>query len=123
VSDYLAFLFSDVPTQDLHTGAAGLAANPKARRELWLYIRDHFDDILTRLSKNMVVLNRLLRESLKKFADRETEKDIAKLFENRDNRGYDRTLNIVRDTVLGRAAYKERDAAVIREWLKTNGYA
>jgi hypothetical protein len=123
LSDYLTFLFTDVATQDIHTGAMGLAANPVTRRDLWLYIQNNFDAIRARLGKNMVVLDRFLRLSLQKFADRETEKEIAKFFEGKDNRGYDRTLNIVSDTVLGRAAYKERDASVLLEWLKTNGYA
>jgi hypothetical protein len=123
LSDYLTFLFTDVATQDIHTGAMGLAANPMARRDLWLYIQNNFDAIRARLGKNMVVLDRFLRLSLQKFADRETEKEIARFFEGKDNRGYDRTLNIVSDTVLSRAAYKERDAPVLLEWLKANGYA
>ena len=107
----------------MHTGAIALATNPRARHGLWNYIQDNFDPIREKLSKNMVVLDRFLRLSLNKFNDRETEKEIAKFFEGRDNRGYDRTLNVVSDTILGRAKYQERDAKVILEWLKTNGYA
>jgi aminopeptidase N len=121
--DYLSLVFNDVATQDMHTGAVALAANPRARHGLWKYIQDNFDPIREKLGKNMVVLDRFLRVSLNKFNDRETEKEIAKFFEGRDNRGYDRTLNVVSDTILGRAKYQERDAKVILEWLKTNGYA
>lgn len=71
----------------------------------------------------MVVFDRFLKMSLQKFNDRETEKEIKAFFEGRDNRGYDRTLGIVSDTILGRATYKERDAEVVRGWLKGHGYA
>jgi len=71
----------------------------------------------------MVVLDRFLKLSLTKFNDREAEKEIQAFFEGKDNRGYDRTLGVVSDTIRGRAAYKERDASVILEWLKTHGYA
>lgn len=121
--DYFALLFHQVATQDVHTGATALAANPKARAHLWKYIQENFDPLKERLSANMVVFDRFLKMSLQKFNDRETEKEIKAFFEGRDNRGYDRTLGIVSDTILGRATYKERDAEVVRGWLKGHGYA
>lgn len=121
--DYLDLLFNRVAVQDIHTGAMALSVNPKTRPELWKYIQKNFEQIYQKLSGNMVVLDRFLRLSLNKFSDRQTEQEIANFFGGRDNRGYDRTLNVVHDTILGRAAYKERDAAVILEWLKAHGYA
>lgn len=123
LSDYLALLFNDVATQDMHTGAIALSANPRTRPGLWKYIQENFDPIKEKLAKNMTVLDRFLRLSLNKFTDKETERDIAAFFKNRDNRGYDRTLAVVSDTILGKAAYKERDGKVILEWLKAHGYA
>jgi hypothetical protein len=123
LADYLAFMSKDVPAQDVHTVGMALSANAKTRYGLWKYIKENFSEIHTRLSGNMVVLDRFLRVSLNKFSDRDTEKDIADFFKDKDNRGYDRTLNILSDTILGRAAYKERDGKVILEWLKTHGYA
>jgi hypothetical protein len=120
---YLSLVFEKVPTQDMHTGASALAVNPRTRPELWKYIQENFTDIREKLGKNMVVLDRFLRLSLTKFNDVGTEKEISAFFEGKDNRGYDRTLGIVSDTIIGRAAYKERDAKVILEWLKAHGYA
>jgi hypothetical protein len=109
--------------QDLHIGAIGLAGNPKTRHGLWLYIQQNFDNIRARLGENMVVMTLLIRHSLKSFTDRKSEKEISEFFEGRDNSGYDRALKIVKDTILGRAAYKERDASALLKWLKENGYA
>jgi hypothetical protein len=121
--DYLEFLFNEVATQDMHTGAIILAANSKTRNGLWRYIQDNFDPIKEKLGKNMVVLDRFIKQSLIKFNDREAEKEIAVFFEGRDNRGYDRSLKVISDTILGRAAYKERDAKMVSEWLAAHGYA
>ncbi len=121
--DYLSLLFNDVATQDMHTGAMALGANPRTRSALWKYIQENFDTIKEKLGKNMVVLDRFLRLSLIKFNDVETEKEIAAFFKDKDNRGYDRTLAVVSDTILGKAKYKERDEKVILEWLKEHGYA
>lgn len=121
--DYLSLLFNDVATQDMHTGAKALADNPRTRVRQWKFFQDNFESIRDRLGKNMIVLDRFILCCLDKFSDRETEKQIAKFFEGRDNRGYDRTLAIISDTILGRATYKERDGKVILEWLKVHGYA
>lgn len=120
---FFDLLFTDVATQDMHTGAMALAVNPRTRPALWKYLQENFEAIREKLSKNMVVLDRFLRLSLNKFNDLETEKEISTFFEGRDNRGYDRTLAIVKDTIVGRAGYKERDAKVILEWLSAHGYA
>ena len=71
----------------------------------------------------MVVLDRFLRLSLNKFNDVRSAEEIAAFFKEKDNRGYDRTLAVVDDTIRGKAKYKERDAKVILEWLKAHGYA
>jgi aminopeptidase N len=123
LSQYLELLFKEVPSQDVHTGAFALSANPKTRAQLWSYIQENFDTLKTKLSANMVVFDRFLNLSLQRFNDKETEQEIAKFFDGMDNRGYDRTLGILHDTILGRAAYKERDGPIILEWLKTNGFA
>lgn len=121
--DYFNFLFTEVATQDKHTGAMALAANATTRGSLWKYIQENFDTIHADLSKNMVVLDRFLKLSLAKFNTKEAEQEIAKFFEGKDNRGYDRTLGVTKDTILSRASYKERDGKIILEWLRANGYA
>lgn len=49
ISDYFEFLFKEVATQDVHTGASALAANTKTRYQLWKYIQDNFDPVKERL--------------------------------------------------------------------------
>jgi aminopeptidase N len=123
-TEYLDFTFSDkVAVQDRHSPAIALAANGKTRLALWEYVKTHWDDrIFKTLSGNMVVLERFLRVALNKFASYEVKSDIEKFFEGKDQRGYDRGLGVVKDTIEGQAKYKERDVEVVREWLKTHGY-
>lgn len=123
-NDFLGFLFSDkVALQDKHSGAVSLAANPKARLHLWRYIKDHWEMVHGQLAGNSVVFDRLLKMSLNKFASHEIQKEIAAFFEGKDNRGYDRTLGVIADTIRGNANYKERDEQLVLEWLKAHGYA
>lgn len=124
VKDFLDFQFSDkVATQDVHTGAMSLAANPKARYTLWQYIMENWNTVHEKLSANSVVIARFLKNSLQKFASHEVEKEITAFFKDKDTSGYDRGLVQVSDTVKGNANYKERDQALILEWLKAHDYA
>jgi aminopeptidase N len=123
-TELLDFAFSPaVAVQDRHTVAAGLASNGKVRAVLWDYIKANWSaKVFPELSGNMVVLERFLRMSLKKFASFEVEKDIGEYFEGKDLRGFDRGLSVARDTIIGAAKYKERDEGRVREWLGANGY-
>ena len=123
LKDLLDFISTSVPTQDVHTPAATLSINPKTRLGLWTYIKENWEPLRERLGKNMVVLDRFLKLSLQNFSDLETEADIAAFFADKDNRGYDRTLGVVSDSIKGRASYRLRDAEPLLEWLKANQYA
>jgi aminopeptidase N len=121
--DFLAFIFSTVAVQDIHSAAKALAANSKTRDGLWSYIKHNWEMVREKLGGNMVVLDRFLNVSLSFFTDLETEKDIAAFFKDKDNRGYDRTLGVVSDTIKGRARYRKRDRDILVEWMKAHNYA
>lgn len=69
------------------------------------------------------MLDRFVRVSLNKFASVEVADDIRDFFKDKDNKGYDRSLGIVQDTVRGHADYVKRDQALIEEWLSAHEYA
>ena len=90
---YLDWSFSGaVATQDMHTPARGVALNSKVRIVVWEFIKKNWPMIHSRLSGNMVVLERYLRMSLTKFASVEIEQDIEKFFSDKDQKGYDLSL-------------------------------
>lgn len=123
VKDFLEFQFSDkVALQDVHTGSVSLAANSKVRDALWQYIKQNWHKVNQKLSTSPVVMDRYLKTCLSKFASHEVEKDIATFFTDKDTKGYDRGLVQVSDTVQANANYKERDEALVLEWLKAHEY-
>lgn len=117
-------MFSDkVAVQDVHNGAASLAANSRVRGLLWEYIKSNWSAVETRLSANNVVFERFVRMGLSKFADHSIADDIASFFQNKDTSAYDRALVIVSDSIRTNARYKERDEKLVLEWLAAHGYA
>ncbi|KAK8151919.1 peptidase family M1-domain-containing protein [Phyllosticta citribraziliensis] len=121
---YLEFTFSPaVAVQDKHSAASSLAANSKTRHALWEYIKQHWDDqVYAQLSGNMVVLDRYVKLSLSKFASYEVAEDVKKFFADKDCKGFDRALAQSNDIMTGGAKYRERDGAVVKEWLSAHGY-
>lgn len=113
---------SAVSVQDVHSGAMALSANGKTRYTLWECIKENWETVHGKLSGNMVVLDRFVRVSLNKFADESVETEIASFFEGRDNRGYDRSLGVISDTIRGNALYYRREERLLLEWLNAKGY-
>ena len=108
---------------DMHILSGVLAANPVGRRVQWGYMRDNWDHFLAKVGGNPIILDRFVKVSLPKFTDLETLREIETFFEGVSTKGFDRTLEQVKDSVRGRAAYKLRDAEGVKAWLVGNGYA
>ncbi|KAF2397077.1 aminopeptidase [Trichodelitschia bisporula] len=122
--DLLNFAFSPaVAVQDRHSVGISLASNSAVRVEVWNFVKENWESkVYPELSGNMVVLERFLKSGLSKFASWEVKKDIEGFFEGKDQRGYDRGLGVVLDTIAGAAKYREREAEGIKEWLTKAGY-
>ncbi|RYP82605.1 hypothetical protein DL769_001599 [Monosporascus sp. CRB-8-3] len=121
----LPFLFDSssesVATGDMHTLGSSLASNLVARPLLWQYLQDNWTKATSKMA-NPVVLDRFVKVSLNKFTDAKYVDEIEAFFADKDTASFDRTLETVKDAVRGRAAYRARDAKVIKEWLSANGY-
>ena len=111
-----------LPSVDMHYLATAMAGNRTARPLLWAAIRDGWDTFTAKVTGNPIILDRMINVSLPKFTDLETLQDIENFFAGKSTKGFDRTLETVKDKIRGRAAYRERDATVLREWLTTHGY-
>ncbi len=110
-----------VPSGDMHSLCGSLAANSSARNIQWDYIRENWSKLTTKMA-NPVVLDRFVKVSLSRFVDDKYITEIDQFFEDKDTSSFDRTLEQVKDAVRGRAAYYLRDADVLKEWFKVNGY-
>lgn len=117
-----------VPAGDIHILAGVLGANRVARPLLWAYLRDHWDALVSvgggsKLAGNPILIDRLVKVSLPFFSDLDTLAEIDGFFARVDTKGFDRTLEQVKDTIRARAAYKMRDSEGVKGWLVANGYA
>ncbi|GJD04634.1 peptidase family M1 [Colletotrichum higginsianum] len=110
------------PAGDMHSLGAALAGNSAARQLQWDYVKANWDACVAKLG-NPIVVDRFIQVSLGKFTDFAAVDDIEAFFADKDTSAFSRTLETVKDKVRGRAAYRERDAEKLKEWLVANKYA
>lgn len=121
--DFMDFQFSEeVAVQDTHFGSASLASNSKARKALWDYVRSDWAKVSERLSARPIVMDRFVKMSLSRFASHEVEKAIEAFFRDKNTEGWNRAVVQVIDNVRANANYRERDEALVSEWLQTHKY-
>lgn len=111
-----------VPAADVHYLAGSLASNRTARPLLWNFIRENWAQVEKKLGGNPIILDRFVGTSLSKFTTAQDVEDIDAFFADKDRTAFARTLETAKDKVRARAAYRERDAEVLKEWLAANGY-
>lgn len=114
-----------VPSGDMHYLGSGLAGNRVGRPLLWAYMKENWAQFEAKLAGNPILADRMVKVSLPKFNDWEALEDIEAFFGGGkiDTKAFDRTLEQVKDKIRGRAAYKSRDAEVVKKWLAAEGYA
>lgn len=110
-----------VPSADMHALGAMLGANTVARPIQWKFLKENYDAAISKLG-NPIVVDRYMNLSLSKFTSLEAVEDIEAFFKDKDTKSFDRTLETVKDKIRGRAAYKKRDSAALKEWLAANQY-
>ena len=110
-----------VNSADMHVLGTGLAGNPVGRQVQWAFMKNNWDACVAKLG-NPIVVDRFVRVSLGSFTDVGALDDIEQFFKDKDTKSFDRTLETVKDKVRGRAAYKKRDSAALKEWLGANNY-
>lgn len=127
LKDLVAFNFNTGPPNnannaaDMHVLGMGLSGNPVGRQVQWTFMKNNWDACVSKLG-NPIVVDRFVRVSLGGFTDVAVVEDIEQFFKDKDTKSFDRTLETVKDKIRGRAAYKARDSALLKEWLGANGY-
>lgn len=125
--DIIPFNFNSSPPSnavaaaDMHVLGGNLANNLTGRAAQWDFIKNNWDLAVSKLG-NPIVVDRFVGLSLGRFTDTAAIDEIEQFFQDKDTKAFDRTLGTAKDKVRGRAAYKQRDTAALKEWLGSNGY-
>lgn len=124
-TDLLNFVVSDeVPVQDCHNAPMAVGSNNSTRLEAWNFTKTEWDGKMLKVRNSAtVVLDRWIKAGLNQHSEREIDDDIQGFFKDKNTAGFDKGLAQASDFIQANATYKERDGAVLLEWLKANKYA
>lgn len=120
----LEFVTSEeVAIGDSHGGASGVGNNNETREVVWTFTKAQWQRIQDRLGVSKICLDRWVKMGLVNFSDHKTAEDIKQFFSDKDTKSFERTLDVVLNTIAGNANYKQRDEELVLEWLSAHGYA
>lgn len=120
----LEFVTSEeVPIQDSHGGVFAVSNNNETRDVAWAFTKTQWKRLLGRLGVSNICVDRWIKMGLVNFSDHKTGEDIRSFFSDKDTKAFERSLEIVQNTITGNANYKQRDEELVLEWLSAHGYA
>lgn len=111
-------LSPDIPIMDVQFVAISLSKNGSAKWAFWKYLKENYDQIYQRLNVNRVVFDRFVKFTLGHFASIKAHDEIKDFFKDKDIYGFERSLEQVLDAIKTNAAWVERDAISVENWLK-----
>lgn len=108
---------SVIPVMDAHFLASTLSQNVAVRASLWEFFKQNYTRLHELMSTNMVVLDRFIKVTLCHYQSYEMESDVKAFFADKDIHGFERSYHQVLDQIRINAAWYERDAEKVKQWL------
>lgn len=109
-----------VPLMDLHFLAKPLSAN-YATKNLFLdfFLENYEESLYKPMSTNAIVLDRLVKLTLRNYQNNEVYDRIDKFFATRDVHGFERSLKQSLDNIKINANWYNRDLTKVNEYLES----
>lgn len=111
-----------VPVMDAHFVAISLSQNIAVRDMFWRFFKSNYTRFHELMSTNMVVLDRFVKVTLCNYQSHAMEHDVEQFFAGKDIHGFERSYYQVLDQIKINAAWYERDAAKVKQWLARHNY-
>jgi aminopeptidase 2 len=119
----LGLALSDkVKAQDVYLPIASLRTHAEGVKALWQWITSNWEPLVDRLPPSLGMLGTVVQISTSAFTTKAQIADIEKFFAGKSTKGFERVLNQSLDSIKARSNWVERDAEVVKAWLKENGY-
>jgi len=112
----------DVKNQDILFIFLGLQSNRRSRRSLWNFVRENWYTIHGKYSRSIVLFENIVRLSIELLSSEDDIKEIEAFFFSKNCKDFEIPLQQSIENVRANAAWVNRDAKDVEDWLKRNGY-
>lgn len=100
----------------------GLRAHPEGIEALYEYMETNWDLIYKKLPPTLSMLGTMVNIMTSGLTSQKQLDRVEKFFADKNNNGYDQSLNQSLDGVRSKISWLGRDREDVAAWVKSNGY-
>lgn len=115
-------LSGEVKMQDVYMPIGGLGTTSEGIEKRWEWMGANWDELVEKLPPSMTMLSSVVSICVAGFTSDKQLGAVEKFFQDKDKKGFDRSLQQSMDSIRAKANWLTRDAEDVLGWLKENGY-
>lgn len=117
-----AALDGTVRSQDVFYAISGFGEDPEGAEMVWKWLVDNWDKLLEKFPPSLGMFGHIITLSTRGFTTQKQLDDISAFFADKDTKGFDKSIEIVKDRLKSRISWLERDRAAVEQWLRANKF-
>ncbi|KIW17525.1 hypothetical protein PV08_04719 [Exophiala spinifera] len=115
-------LSGEVKMQDIYMPIGGLGTTSEGIEKRWEWMCQNWDELVEKLPPSMSMLSSVVSICVAGFTREKQLKQVEAFFQDKDKKGFDRSLQQSFDSIRAKANWLQRDSEDVVGWLKANGY-
>ncbi|PGH04639.1 hypothetical protein AJ79_07036 [Helicocarpus griseus UAMH5409] len=115
-------LSEEVRAQDIYMPLSGLRLHANGITARWEWLKQNWAAVTKRLPPEFGMLGSVVQICTASLSTDAQLQDVEAFFKDKDQKGFDRSLQQSLDGVRAKANWLKRDRADVETWLKDNGY-
>jgi len=115
-------LSGEVKMQDIYMPIGGLGTTSEGIEKRWAWMCANWDELVKKLPPSMTMLSSVVSICSAGFTSESQIRKVEDFFQNKDQKGFDRSLQQSLDSIRAKANWLRRDGEDVAGWLKANGY-
>ncbi|PHH59184.1 hypothetical protein CDD81_3652 [Ophiocordyceps australis] len=119
----LGLLFGDeVKDQDVYMPVGGLRTHPEGIKAMFEWMTQNWDKMYQRLPPALSMLGTMVTIMTSGFTTQEQLSKVEGFFADKNNNGYDQSLEQSKDSIRSKISWLKRDGDDVASWVKANGF-
>lgn len=115
-------LNGEVKMQDIYMPIGGLGSTPEGIERRWKWMTENWNTLVERLPPSMTMLSSVVSICCAGFTKQEQLDKLQAFFNNKEKKGFDRSLEQSQDSIRSKINWLGRDRDDVKQWIKEKGY-
>ncbi|KAJ9617815.1 Aminopeptidase 2 mitochondrial [Knufia peltigerae] len=115
-------LSGKVKMQDIYMPIGGLSTTSEGIEKRWEWMWQNWGELVEKLPPSMTMLSSVVSICVSGFTSEKQLHQVEAFFQDKDKKGFDRSLQQSFDSIRAKANWLKRDSEDVVGWLKSNGY-